>query len=73
MSVAVPTEIALTTPVALTVATKISDDIHGLTTAGVEALVKVVVDPSQTVNVPEITGMAITVTVAVIIQLLLLI
>ena len=43
--VAVPAEIPVTIPTSLTEAIKGSDEIHGLTTAGVEAVSKVVVKP----------------------------
>lgn len=69
--VAVPGEIAVTAPLKLTAAITGFDEIHGFTTAGVEALDKLVVEPSQTTNVPKITGVAITVTIVVIAQPLL--
>ena len=47
------------------VATPVLDDVHGLTAAGVPEPASVVVDPTQTFNVPVIVGCAFTVTVAV--------
>jgi hypothetical protein len=67
----VPGFIPVTTPVLLTVATAGVAEIHGFTTAAVPEPVNVVVDPSQTVNVPEILGKAFTVTVTVLLHPLL--
>ena len=64
----VPANTPVTTPVLLTVATVVVADVHGLVASGVPEPVKVVVDPSQTVKVPVIVGVALTVTVAVFIQ-----
>ena len=68
-----PGLIPVTIPVILTVATAGVADTHGLTAAGVPEPVKVVVDPSQIVNVPVIDGSAFTVTVAVMLHPLLLV
>jgi hypothetical protein len=69
----VPGFTPVTTPVLLTVATVVVADTHGVEAAGVPEPVNVVVDPSQTVNVPVIVGCAFTVTVAVILHPLLLV
>ena len=71
--VVVPAATPVTTPVLLTVATPVLDEIHGLIAAGVPEPVNVVVNPTQTVNVPVIVGCAFTVTVAVFGQPLLLV
>jgi hypothetical protein len=42
------------------------DDVHGFTAAGVPDPVNVVVDPTQTFNVPDIVGCALTVIVTVL-------
>lgn len=60
---AVPEETAVTTPDVLTMATVASEVVHGLTRTGVDAQVKVVVNPSQSVNVPVTVGNAFMVTV----------
>ncbi|WP_291276168.1 hypothetical protein [Flavobacterium sp.] len=52
----------------LTVATAGVADDHGVVASGVPEPVKVVVEPTQTVNVPVIVGFAFTVTVAVFVQ-----
>jgi hypothetical protein len=67
----VPGLTPVTTPVLLTVATPVLDDVHGLTAAGVPDPVNVIVDPSQTVVGPVIVGSAFTVTVAVLVHPLL--
>jgi len=69
----VPAATPVTTPVLLTVATAGVADTHGFTAAGVPEPVNVVVAPTQTVNVPVIVGLAFTVTVAVMLQPLLLV
>ena len=48
-------------------------EVHGFTAAGVPDPVNVVVDPSQTVNVPVIAGCALTVIVVVLEHPLLLV
>jgi hypothetical protein len=48
------------------VATPVLDDVHGLTVAGVPDPVSVVVEPTQTFNVPVIVGCALTVIVTVL-------
>ena len=63
----------VTIPVLLTVATPGVADVHGFDPAGVPEPVKVVVDPAQTLKVPVIAGKAFTVTVAVVLQPLLLV
>jgi hypothetical protein len=55
------------------VATPVLEDVHGLAAAGVPDPVNVVVDPTQTVNVPVIAGCALTVIVTVLLQPLLLV
>ena len=59
----VPEVTAVTTPDVLTIATVASEEVHGLTEAGVNAQVKVVDNPSQSVNIPAIVGNAFMVTV----------
>jgi hypothetical protein len=60
----VPAPTPVTTPVLLIVATDVVPDTHGFVAAGVPDPVNAVVDPTQTVKVPEIVGEALTVTVA---------
>ena len=69
----VPAATPVTTPVLLTVATVGVPEIHGFVTAAVPEPVNVVVEPTQTLNVPVIVGAAVTVTVAVMLQPLLLV
>jgi len=71
--VVVPGLTPVTTPALFTVATPVLEDVHGLTAAGVPDPVNVVVDPTQTFNVPVIVGCALTVTVAVLLHPLLLV
>jgi hypothetical protein len=71
--VVVPAATPVTTPALLTVATPVLEDVHGFTAAGVPDPVSVVVDPTQTFNVPVIAGCALTVTVAVLLHPLLLV
>ena len=66
--VVVPEVIPVISPVKFTVATEVSDEIHGLTAAGAAVLDSVVVRPSQTLNIPLIIGEAFTVTFAVVVQ-----
>lgn len=61
----VPAETPVTTPVLLTVATPVLDDVHGLVAEGVPDPLSVVTDPAHTVNVPVMVGNAFTVTVAI--------
>jgi hypothetical protein len=63
----------VTSPVFETVATVGVADNHGVAPDGVPDPVSCVVDPAQTVSVPVIVGSAYTVTVAVILQPLLLV
>ena len=65
---AVPEEIAVTTPVDVTVATETSEEVHGFKTAGAILLDSVVVSPWQTLNVPVIAASSLTVTVFVSVQ-----
>ena len=67
----VPAATPVTTPVLLTIATAGVADTHGLTAAGVPDPVNVVVEPTHTLRVPVIVGLAFTVTVAVILHPLL--
>jgi len=67
----VPVATPVTTPVLLTVATAGVAETQGFTAAGVPEPVKVVVAPTQTVNVPVIVAAGFTVTVAVAVQPLL--
>jgi hypothetical protein len=66
--VAVPAAFPVTTPVALTEAIAVAEEVQGFTAAGVAVLDNVVVKPAQTVSVPVIAGSAVTVTTAVVIQ-----
>jgi hypothetical protein len=69
----VPAATPVTTPVLETVATPVLEDTQGLEAAAVPEPVKVVVKPTQADNVPVIVGVGLTVTVAVMIQPLLLV
>ena len=69
----VPGLTPVTTPVLVTVATPVLEDVHGLTAAGVPEPVNVIVEPSQTAVGPPIVGLALTVTVTVLLQPLLLV
>ena len=62
---AVPEAIPVTVPVAVTAATEGSEDTHGLTTAGVSVVDKMLVNPAQTENTPVITGNVFTTMVPV--------
>jgi hypothetical protein len=62
----VPAATPVTTPVLVTVATPVLDDVHGFTAAAVPDPVSVVVEPTQTFNVPVIVGCALTVIVTVL-------
>ena len=64
----VPGFTPVTNPALLTVATPVLDDAQGFTAAGAPDPVNVVVDPSQTVNVPPMVGIAFTVTVTELLQ-----
>ena len=63
----------VTTPALVIVATDVVADTHGLTAAGVPEPLNVVVDTTHTVRVPVIVGCALIVTVAVLLQPLLLV
>ena len=69
----VPFATPVTTPVLLTVATAGVADTHGLTAAGVAEPVKVVILPIHTFKFPVMVGSASTLTVAVIVQPLVLV
>jgi hypothetical protein len=69
--VVVPAAKAVTTPVLEMVATAVLEEDHGLDADGLVVALKVEVNPSQALNVPEITGLALTVKVAVVVQPLL--
>jgi len=69
----VPVETPVTTPALVTVATPGVADTHGFTAAGTPDPVKFVVAPTHAFNVPVIVGLALMVTVAVILQPLLLV
>ena len=69
----VPAATPVTRPVALTVATVVVVDTHGVVAAAVADPVSWVVDPMQTVSVPVIAGAALTVTVAVLVHPALLV
>lgn len=64
---AVPGAFPVTTPALFTEATAAFEELQGVT-LGVAVVANVVVKPLQTVNVPVITGIAMTVTVAVAVQ-----
>ena len=64
--VVVPAATPVTTPALVTVATPVLDDVQGLAAAAVPDPFNVVVDPTQTVNVPVIVGCALTVIVTVL-------
>ena len=61
----VPAATPVTRPVVLTVATVVVADTHGVVAAAVPDPVSCVVDPTQTVSVPVIVGITLTVTAAV--------
>ena len=67
---AVPGAFPVTTPALFTEAIAAFEELHGVA-PGVAVLANVVVKPLQTVNVPVITGVEITVTVAVSVHPLL--
>jgi hypothetical protein len=69
----VPAVTPVTTPVLSTVATPGVADTHGFTAAGIPDPVRAVVAPTHAVKVPVIVGNALIVTVAVIVQPLLLV
>lgn len=71
--VVVPAESPDTNPAILTVATAVFDELHAFDTAGVAEPVNCVVPPTQADNVPLIAGKAVTVTVLVFEQPLLLV
>ena len=66
--VAVPEEIPVTKPLALTVAIRGFEDTHGFKTAGANRVVSAVVRVSQTLNVPVIIGSGLTVMISVSVQ-----
>ncbi len=63
----------VTTPALFTVATPVFDEVHGLVAAGVPDPANVIVEPSQTAVGPVMVGLGFTVTVAVLLQPLLLV
>ena len=67
----VPDETPETKPVLLTVAFPVVAETQGLADDAVPVPLSWVVDPTQTVNVPETVGSGLTVTVAVTVQPLL--
>jgi len=69
----VPADTPVTTPVLSTVATAGVADTHGLTAAGIPEPANAEVLPIHAFKVPVITGRAFTVTVAVVVQPLLLV
>ena len=69
----VPFATPVTTPVLLTVATAGVADTHGLTAAGVPDPVQVVLAATATLAAPVMVGSAFTLTVAVIVQPLVLV
>ena len=68
-----PADTPVTTPVLLIVATPVFDDTHGFTAAAVAEPVKASVAPTQIGPVPVIVGKAFIVTLAVVVQPLLLV
>ena len=58
-----PAATPVTTPVLLTVAYGVFEDVHGLEPAGVPDPVSVVVDPIHTLSVPDMVAPLLTVTV----------
>ena len=65
----VPADTPDTSPELSTVATAVLEEVHAIGVAGVPPVpVNWVVDPTHTVKVPEIAGLAFTVTVAVLLQ-----
>ncbi len=64
----VPAAIPVTTPVLLTVATDGVADDQGVVPSAVPDPTKVVVDPAQTIAVPVIVGVPLTVTIWVVVQ-----
>ena len=63
----------VTRPVLLTVAIAVFDEIHGCKVAAVPDPVNWVVNPTQTVKVPVIVALALTVTVKVVVHPALLV
>ena len=61
----IPTDKPLTNPVELTVALTGVDDVHGVVVFAVPEPVNWVVEPTHTVNVPDIVGNGLMVTVNV--------
>ena len=73
MITVVPGLTAVTTPVLLTVATPVLDEVHGVVAAGVPDPVNVIVAPAHTAVGPVIVGCAFTVIVTVLEHPLLLV
>jgi len=59
-----PVATPVTTPPLVTVAYEVFDEVHGLDAAGLPEPVRVTVAPTHTLSVPEIVGVALTVSVA---------
>jgi hypothetical protein len=59
----VPAAIAVTTPAVETVATPVLEDVQGVEAFAVAEPVKVLEDPTQADNVPEMVGLILSVTV----------
>ncbi len=66
MIVAVPALTPVTTPVAFTVATVVSEETHGVVVAAAADPDKAVVEPTHTLKVPVMVGKALMVTVEVV-------
>jgi hypothetical protein len=64
----VPAAIAVTTPAVETVATPVLEDVQGVEALAVAEPVKVLEEPTQADNVPEIVGNAFTVNIAVVVH-----
>ena len=69
--VVVPADTAVTTPVLEMVATAGTEEDQGLVASGLVVAVKVELNPTQALRVPDITGFALTIKLAVVVQPLL--
>ena len=71
MIVVVPTETVVTSPAEEMLATAVFDEVHGVVASAVADPVSADVLPIQALSVPDITGVALTVKLAVFSQPLL--
>jgi hypothetical protein len=69
--VVVPAATAVTTPELEMVATPKADEDQGLVASGLVVAVRVELNPTQALKVPDITGFALTIKLAVVVQPLL--